>query len=128
MWKIVEKILHKPEQERRRILFVSVTLLTTLIIFVWLSFLYARYLNSANERRGIQHTASPFEIFAKEAQGRFNQVKADYIDLTGTFSEINNTLKNMATSSSFAGASSESSEKSSFYSTTSEGTSSQVRE
>lgn len=123
MWKIIEKILNKSEKERRHILFVSTTILTAFIIFVWLSFLYARYLNE-NNRRSVQYTASPFEIFAKEMQDRFKQVKEDYKDITDTISEVSNIIENIATSSSFTATADKETDNLFSHSTTSEKSSS----
>ncbi|MDP2705283.1 MAG: hypothetical protein U1D31_00120 [Patescibacteria group bacterium] len=102
MFNFLEKIRQKPEHERHHILIASSVIITLLIVFIWGSLLYARYLGTSQQKKTLQHTASPFEVFFKDLGGHFESFKSGYKSVEDIISDVSLEIntENFAVSSS----------------------------
>lgn len=104
MFNFLEKIKQKPEHEKRRILIVSTSVITAFIVLVWASLLYVRYLETSQQKKTIQHTASPFGVFFKDMGERMESLKNGYKSVKDIISEVSEEAgENFAVSSSSEG-------------------------
>lgn len=75
----LENLRRKPERERMKILVISSTLITGIIVILWLLALESGFL-SLNEKKSADNSASPFlsvkNAFLDFAEGAMGEVEA----------------------------------------------------